>query len=1049
MTDGLGASFVNACDQVGTDQKVFPVLPDCKQQKDVGLVVEIFSGTCRLSKACRKYGLRALPVDKDPKRAESCAVASYDLTDRQQYETLVEVLTAERESLVHAHCAPSCGTASRARGRRIPGVPLHMQPKPLRSDDFPHGLPDLTEKDRARVDCANASYKATTELILLLVGWGVSVSIENPANSLFWKTSWIAQLIQALPGGHDTILDHCMHGGARDKTTKFWSYNPLRPEENMLGSLAVRCDGNHTHKSWKASVTNGVVFFPTKEEAAYPTVLCERLASIFLFWAKARNLDGPQDLVQQVATDEDVGKRQLFTGQPRTKTLLQAVSEFGHFVQVAVPINCDNLQPVIASLPKGAKPTSRVLQRGFCRDAFKAAHGGRMVIHADLRNGQDYEIVSVGVPRNPTDFMRAAQQVGHPRGHLVRTSKAVEKAIEANLEWPDHKLFAHRASIFKSWLQKAAELRKEEAELHHSLPDHLKKILSNKKLLLWKHILVSLEYEDAKIIDEIIQGFSLTGWARESGVFDKRVRAAAMTVDQLSGVAMGLNASVVGSLKRGPWTELDKDALDETVAEVDKGWLSECPEVDMRRHFVAKRFPIQQRNKMRLIDDFSICGVNATVGLPERLRVESVDQVVATLLAMLRSGRAVGKLPLTGRTFDLKAAYKQFGVNVEEANRLKIAIRAGPEEVKYYNVLALPFGATGSVVAFLRVAASLAYIGTKGLLLCWSSFFDDFTAIAPERLVENTQFYVEALFRLLGVDYAAEGEKAPPFGQVFRSLGLQFDLNGADTGTFSLGHTETRRKELLEHIGAMLSDETGLVGMKELERLHGRLVWFNSFVFGRTLKAAVAIVSKHSRANSTKVRVEDSLKDALTVLQHELAKDEPLIVTEATTRTWTVYTDGAYEPDGAIKASVGAVLVDEQGLVIECFGIELQESLREEFLKDSNHPIYELEIFPVLLALRTWQQRLCNCQVVFYLDNDAARSGLIRADGSTRLAKAMIGQFVSLEKTLRILPWFARVPSASNPSDDASRLNFQTPWLLGVPRPAIVLPAHLSQWGIL
>jgi len=511
---------------------------------------------------------------------------------------------------------------------------------------------------------------------------------------------------------------------------------------------------------------------------------------------------------------------------------------------------------------------------------------------------------------------------------------------------------------------------------------------------------------------------------------------------------MGLNASVVGSLKKGPWTELDRDALAKTAAEVDKGWLSECPTIDMKRHFIAKRFPIKQKNKMRLIDDFSICGVNSTVGLPERLRVESVDQVVAILLAMLQSGRALRKLPLTGRTFDLKAAYKQFGVNVEEADRLKIAIKAGPDEVKYYNVLALPFGATGSVVAFLRVAAALAFIGTKGLLVCWSSFFDDFKAVTPERLAENTQFYVEALFRLLGIDYAAEGEKAPPFGKVFRSLGLQFDLNCAGEGSFSLGHTTTRRNELLEHISAMLSDETGLASTKELERLHGRLVWFNSFVFGRTLKAAVAIVSKYSRASSSRVMVQGALKDALAVLQDELAKDEPLVITEATTRTWTVYTDGAYEPDGSIKASVGAVLVDEEGLVVECFGLELQDSLKEDFLKDSKHPIYELEVFPVLLALRIWQQRLNNCQVVFYLDNDAARSGLIRADGSTRLTKAMIGQFVNLEKTLRILPWFARVPSASNPADDASRLNFQTPWLIGVPRPAIVLPAQLSQSGI-
>jgi hypothetical protein len=32
------------------------------------------------------------------------------------------------------------------------------------------------------------------------------------------------------------------------------------------------------------------------------------------------------------------------------------------------------------------------------------------------------------------------------------------------------------------------------------------------------------------------------------------------------------------------------------------------------------------------MDDFSVCGVKATVGLPEKLRVESVDQVVAIIL---------------------------------------------------------------------------------------------------------------------------------------------------------------------------------------------------------------------------------------------------------------------------------------------------------------------------------------------------------------------------------------------------------------------------------
>ena len=75
---------------------------------------------------------------------------------------------------------------------------------------------------------------------------------------------------------------------------------------------------------------------------------------------------------------------------------------------------------------------------------------------------------------------------------------------------------------------------------------------------------------------------------------------------------------------------------------------------------------------MRLIDDFSACGVNATVGLPEKLRVESVDQVVAIIPSMMRSRQTLSRLPWTGRTFNLKAAYKQFGVSLDVSNRLRL-----------------------------------------------------------------------------------------------------------------------------------------------------------------------------------------------------------------------------------------------------------------------------------------------------------------------------------------------------------------------------------------
>ena len=136
--------------------------------QSVGLVLEIFAGSCRLTKACRRVGLRALGIDKDPKRAENETVAVYDVCDPDQLQALLAVIECEKTRLAHAHFAPSCGTASTARERPIPGVPLHQQPQPLRSKTEPDGLSTLQGIDAQRVALANESYRVTAFLLDLL-----------------------------------------------------------------------------------------------------------------------------------------------------------------------------------------------------------------------------------------------------------------------------------------------------------------------------------------------------------------------------------------------------------------------------------------------------------------------------------------------------------------------------------------------------------------------------------------------------------------------------------------------------------------------------------------------------------------------------------------------------------------------------------------------------------------------------------------------------------------------------------------------------------------
>ena len=386
--------------------------------------------------------------------------------------------------------------------------------------------------------------------------------------------------------------------------------------------------------------------------------------------------------------------------------------------------------------------------------------------------------------------------------------------------------------------------------------------------------------------------------------------------------------------------------------------------------------------------------------MAEKLRVDAIDEILAGISVLLDSeGFADRNKGLLGRTFDLKSAYKQFGVDVPHSEKLRIAVKRPGGGVAFFKVLALPFGATGSVTAFLRISSAIAFIGSKGLCIPWSVFFDDYTALSPIGLEKDTTFYAEALFKLLGINFASEGSKAPPFSDRFKTLGLVVDTQDVGNRQVKVGHTEERTKELLEAIEEILSLDS--VGTKVLERLHGRIVWFRTFVFGRRLNSATRILSWYSRRASPFVRLDEQLKSALGTLKSHLMSSRRVTISRDINETWIIFTDGAFEPSNAQPASIGGVLVNPNGQVVSFFGSYLPETLLTEFLAKSQHPIYELEIFPLLVAVKLWSTSILGKLVVHYLDNDAARSSFVRAGASTNLGAALIAEYVEVEYKCR------------------------------------------------
>lgn len=146
-------------------------------------------------------------------------------------------------------------------------------------------------------------------------------------------------------------------------------------------------------------------------------------------------------------------------------------------------------------------------------------------------------------------------------------------------------------------------------------------------------------------------------------------------------------------------------------------------------------------------------------------------------------------------------------------------------------------------------------------------------------------------------------------------------------------------------------------------------------------------------------------------------------MTPASLETWIIFTDGACEGTERRVGSLGGVLVSPAGALVSYFGAVVPEWIMEHMAYLQN-PIYELELLPALVALHLRQPTLKSRQVVFYLDNDAARYTLIKAHSATSFGKRIVAPFVSLELSLQLKAWYARVPSASNISDDPSRLKF-------------------------
>eukprot|EP00435_Cladocopium_sp_Y103_P061413 s1136_g23.t1 len=966
-----------------------------------------------------------------------------DLNSHAQRKVFEELL--EQKRLVYVHFAPPCGTASLARCIKLKNK---RGPKPLRSLRYPMGLPNLPFVSRERVRKANLLYALTWFFINKLDAAHIGWSVENPSSSLMWVTEPFAELMATL--GHRCLgicFHNCMFGSKRKKLTALWT------NIAELKELQRLCDDSHPHEAWGVTSDGS---FATAAECAYDPILCAHWADAIAKYAVRLGYCEPPQTLQDVQSShlhlKDQTNRAILGALPRGNKVPPLLTDFLQKRMVAVQD-----YPFLLQVKPGSRiPDSDHFPKGARLLQFWNDYGGvnadddtgvtfsnaNPCDNADVDIGTTFSNVNsfdndknfgtmaeVGIPVEPIKYIEHACKLVHPNMQQLKLSDEMERAIALHRVGASVELRKVRIAWTKSLVSLYDQCKDAESEIAKARPHHLQSVLAGKKFELMRLALDEVGYPDASIATEASGGLPLVGWMKSSGMFAANLRPPELHVDSLVAMAPSFSSRSIASVCASADASLDREVWEATMAEVAGGTLEGPYDVwDLPKgHIVSPRFGLRQGSKVRPIDNLTASGINSTVGLPEKLQVDTIDEVASMIKRFMQVHGE--ESALVGRTYDLRKAYRQLGVHEDHYMFSWIAAWSTDHDcVKLFRMKGLPFGGTASVASFLRISRSLKELGLRGGMLLWSSFFDDFICISRPEDAASADMTVRFLFKTLGWVLSEDPDKDKGFATTFSALGVEFDLTDVSRGILRIGNTQRRKDELSELVRRVL--EANTLTSSESESLRSRLNFAEGQVFGRSSRLALRALGEPARLGVDSSPLSEDVKFGLQWMLDRIVNAPPRTVTTTDDPPLLLFVDGACEPlsegDNNLVTSVGAILLDSNGKGLRYFGMRLPDEVTAVWGADGRRQlVFEAEVLPYLLALTCWGDLMRGRNVLAFVDNDGARHSWIKGGADSIHALRMIHKGTLLEAGLDVRPYFCRVPTTSNVADGPSRLDFR------------------------
>ena len=1026
-------------------------------------VLVLFAGKGRLSRALTTLGFGVHSFDHNHCDAQ-VPLLQLDLSNKAGQGIVWDII--KRQQPFAIHLGVPCGTASRARGRPLRnGAP---GPQPLRSKDFPLGVPTLVlgSANHARVLAANDLYLFAYRMLSFCLDHDIIVCVENPANSFLWDVLRAFEPAQpakqVLPKLAEVCFDQCCHGGARPKRTK------LLCTPDCFESLTADCPRNHLHRPWGQIVEYGTSRFATKDEAAYPAILAIRYA---LCLAKAATHRGHSLLPRPTTKDQSLAalgkqnKRQQplvsefattqwmpfhdFRPAPHLKLLRPRIGGDEARASVVGSNAPRDNTPLGGSIPEAPESPGRVVVDprvdprnartmdkgevlvGVHRDSPQFAHTARAVAHSlDPCNAgtMDKGEVLVGVLRTPLEFVHAAKAVAHPMDTANPLEPVTLAALKENLT-KDPKLISLKRNLAVARVkQEVMKHREAEERLHQSMHPSVAKVMKGKSILAFEALLKAEGYEDLGVVSFLKEGVRLVGTSECPECFEYKLVPAPLTESELFETAAERRAALLSKDERVSADE-SRILQEATDSEVALGFLEgpfyEHSEVSAKlgteAWTVIRRFVLIQgaEQKPRPIDNCLEAQLNAGFSSSIHLRLQDSDYISAMALHVageIKEGRAHAFAQTwKGKCLDLSKAYKQLAVFSEHRPLAVIAVRQEDGRDALYLSNSLMFGSTAAVYSFNRVSRAIWFLINRLLWIPAGVYYDDFPLMCPAASSENADECVSSFLDALGWLHAKTGTKGQPFAPGFTVLGMCLDLGQVELGHVTLSNKQGRIERIIDRLQEISTK--GEITRHEAQVLQGLLQYASGFFAGRSLRHACHILARIVAG------LHFSSGDLSSFCRHTvglLRLENPRILSSGMIKdVLHLWTDGSWEAGAAGIGLAAHDCFSGAGWVYEGF---VPSDLLEHWKAEVGEQlICEIELFAILASMLELTSILQSRRIVWWVDNDAARSVLIKGASKSWAMHSLARIFTEIDREFPSMWWVCRVPSFSNPGDAPSR----------------------------